>query len=239
MSNEPLHYALDLPVFQTLLMLRKAFLWLQGMTNHFPFSKYFLLVVPSLDLLSFHHQHLLFLQAFIAHMTVTSLLSPPWQKFTQISGSISMSTFFLCFFVCFFFKERQHCVDESWCFPNPCFPPLPPQMTSSTLKKVWVPFLPSHCLRPAAGQATLWACPAEMLVFPHSPNQGCTFRSSKEFLAASYTTQPGNFHWNKNEHKEGQPFISPNRSQHTNIHTSCLTEIISSLILSLISVFTC
>lgn len=56
MSNEPLHYALDLPTFQTLLMLRKVYLWLQWMTNHFPLSKYFLVAVPSLDLLPFHHQ---------------------------------------------------------------------------------------------------------------------------------------------------------------------------------------
>lgn len=56
MSDEPLHYALDLPTFQTLLMLRKVYLWLQWMTNHFPSSKYFLVAVPSLDLLSFHHQ---------------------------------------------------------------------------------------------------------------------------------------------------------------------------------------
>lgn len=178
MSSEPLHEAPDLPVFQALLMPRKVCLWLQGMTDHCPFAKYFLVVVPSLDLLNSSTNTLSLLPGICCRCDSDTSAAIPWQSL-QISGSISVPTFFLCYFLAHTALPGAELV-----FPCSLFPCSPPQVTHTGVGSLFPPEKGAAAAKPSRAVCAL----------PHSHSQGCTFRSCKELLAASYTTKPGKLH---------------------------------------------
>jgi len=228
MSNEPLHYALDLPTFQTLLTLRELYLWLQRMTNHSPFSKYFLAIVPSLDLLSSHHQHSLRSFRHLLLVCHWHLFRPLLDKTLPSSLEASPNAHPLS-------PSFQGSHSTAWrragaflliiFTPSSVrYPSLPHQHASD------FPFF--HQLAWAWGwdQQLAEAWPEHpqqkpQCSHPHTTGDALPGPSRSSCFGSYLLNNPAwkPELWNKNEHREEcQPFISLDRSQHANVQTSYL-----------------